>query len=469
MKNIINPDDKPVLSSEIFISDINQKYKNKFCIYVPKSIGGILIVDKTTLRILRDCNGDLSIKDLSKKYGVDLQEMIESFKNLKLRSIIEGGNFITKESTIDKLDCWVHITNDCNLRCTYCYIHKNRIDMSLELAYELVDKMINSCKERNIKNLQLRFAGGEPLLRLDLIKKIISYANTLEPNIKKNYIILTNATLITNSIASYLFENNVNVSVSLDGIGHNNDKTRIFSDGTGSFKKTMKGIETLKRHGINPKIMIVVSSTNLIGLPELTKFMIENDMIFRYSLEKNTQTGMPSVLNNKKQLISILKECYNIMDNAILSGKTSFICQFCDITFSYPKISNCAAWRHSFACGSNGDIATCGLGLETPICKLKDVNNFFEEFKTKNSEFLSANVSKIDECKKCIWRNACSNTCSLQNYATYKDHNHLSIYCEIYKEILPFVLKNKALKMCVLNDKVKEIKEKGGDINVDNK
>ncbi|MDO4627621.1 MAG: 4Fe-4S cluster-binding domain-containing protein [Planctomycetia bacterium] len=59
-------------------------------------------------------------------------------------------------------------TNQCNLRCTYCYAENlkslNPKTMTLQEAKEVFDWVLKYCKEYNFDKLSVTWHGGEPLL-----------------------------------------------------------------------------------------------------------------------------------------------------------------------------------------------------------------------------------------------------------------------------------------------------------------
>lgn len=68
------------------------------------------------------------------------------------------------------------VTEDCNLRCKYCYItHKSSNKrMSFDVAKKFIDYVFSG-KLRLQESVTLDFIGGEPLLEIDLIDKICDY------------------------------------------------------------------------------------------------------------------------------------------------------------------------------------------------------------------------------------------------------------------------------------------------------
>ena len=133
------------------------------------------------------------------------------------------------------------ITQDCNLRCDYCIYsgdYQNRTHSKLEMDFETVKKgldylLAHSCQS---KNILIGFYGGEPLLKFDLIKKSVAYADKLFEGKPVSYQITSNITLLTEEMMDFLVEHGFNVLFSFDGPEEIHDKNRKFKgNGKGTF------------------------------------------------------------------------------------------------------------------------------------------------------------------------------------------------------------------------------------------
>lgn len=62
---------------------------------------------------------------------------------------------------------WLHINNDCNLACSYCFVtDKSHTAMSTETINKTASVIANTARMHDIKQISLKFAGGEPTLVL---------------------------------------------------------------------------------------------------------------------------------------------------------------------------------------------------------------------------------------------------------------------------------------------------------------
>lgn len=163
------------------------------------------------------------------------------------------------------------VTEDCNLRCRYCYARggESSASMSWITARRAIDLMAEC-----FQGFKIQFTGGEPLLNLDLIEKAMAYLG--EAGLEVPCQVQTNATLITPDVAERLQSLKIAVGVSLDGPALVNDALRPFPDGTGSTGSALRGILALREEGIRVGVTCVLSSANagtLAGLVDLLSYL----------------------------------------------------------------------------------------------------------------------------------------------------------------------------------------------------
>ena len=106
------------------------------------------------------------------------------------------------------------ITHRCNLDCIYCPVLKARKSMSVDIARQAVDIFISGpCRTKKI-----RFFGGEPLLKFEIIKDVIGYAKNISKRKKLSFDLTTNGTLLNTRILDF-FKNipEMELILSLDG------------------------------------------------------------------------------------------------------------------------------------------------------------------------------------------------------------------------------------------------------------
>lgn len=146
----------------------------------------------------------------------------------------------------------LQVTQQCNLRCGYCaysgiYIH-NREHSNKRMSYETAKKAIDFFIERTseMEKIHISFYGGEPLLEFELIQKCVEYANNMVEGKEVTFGITTNGTLLTDEVVDFLYKNNFQLMISLDGSKEEHDINRKFMSGEGSFDVIMNHVKHIK-------------------------------------------------------------------------------------------------------------------------------------------------------------------------------------------------------------------------------
>jgi len=163
------------------------------------------------------------------------------------------------------------VTVDCNLRCRYCYACGG--EKKATMSWTVAEKAIDVMAER-FTAFKVQFTGGEPLLNLDLIEKVMDHMADLGLSIPCQ--VQTNATLITSDVARRLKDLELAIGVSLDGPPLVNDALRPFPDGRGSTAAALRGILALRDNGIfvgSTAVLTEDSVGSLCGLVDLFSYL----------------------------------------------------------------------------------------------------------------------------------------------------------------------------------------------------
>ena len=138
----------------------------------------------------------------------------------------------------------INLTNQCNLRCYYCFTEHNPKNLSFQTMKDIVDFAYNQWieKDKLEDTLNFTFFGGEPLLRYnDIIVPSVEYIKNKfqENNIPDKYwpgfSITTNGTLLTEDKLQFFRKNNFSLLLSIDGNKESQNLNRPKINGEGSF------------------------------------------------------------------------------------------------------------------------------------------------------------------------------------------------------------------------------------------
>ena len=273
--------------------------------------GGMYVFDALTNNIFSIENNEDFDSICMSDFGHD--------SDLRLHSLDFIG--IEKEILINAKTLILEITEDCNLRCTYCVFDEKHIfernhskkEMPLELGFDAIKDFY---ARTNQEEGYVVFYGGEPLLAFDSIKKIVNYANQIS-NHRLKFSLTTNGLALSRSKFDFLIENNFLITVSLDGDRETHDKQRLTVKGKGSFDGIINNLIKLRNYSddyfkSNVLINCVISNEN--DILKINEFFKDNDFYedsLRFSPVLQKNTSIDGYILNRISLDSVKNSLYS--------------------------------------------------------------------------------------------------------------------------------------------------------------
>lgn len=434
-------------------------YKEKVGDYLlvckPLNMDDVILLDPEISNIYDLCNGFNDVKTIIAITKITKERIIQivtalwdanylQIKGKTLNSVSDSIQAVSRN-----IDAWFHITNRCNLNCSYCYINKTNRSMTWDIARQAIDALTETAVLEKRPGVLMKLAGGEPLLKFPLIKRVVEYGKQCgeKYGIKNQFHLITNGTLITQEVIILLKENDVRISISLDGIGAYNDQQRFYPNQKGSFETVNNGIRMLKEQGIIPFVLITVTSHNLAGLPDFTRYLLKNNIGFRYSLYRGSDNQDPKNVN-LEEAIKVLNQCYDLFEQNLPENDLMFFHQFCDIKFTKRRKRNCGIGSNGIVIGHKGQVSICQILLDQPIGDTSRNANLLKMVRNQNQ--FNAKDHTVDdklECKNCLWRYTCSGGCPLLAKSAYNSYDRSSPYCEVFKATIPRLIRIMGLQM----------------------
>jgi len=343
----------------------------------------------------------------------------------------------------------LNVTNQCNLSCTYCYEYGEDkiVDtengrqpkfMSEETARQSVDFMLREAGSN--PTAHVTFFGGETLLNFPVLKKTIAYARERAREVGKevDFSLTTNATLLKPEIIEFLADNNVGVTISIDGPREVQDKFRVFNNGAGSYDIVAPKIkELLKRHRTRPiGARVTLTSANM----DVTR-------IFRHLTEDIGfwEVGFAPVTTSPTRAHAIGEAGYDRM----LSQFTELAGEFLEYSVAnrhhgFSNIKETLEELHkgvskAFPCGAglgllgvatDGDVALCHRFAGSDAHKLGTVRDGIDR-NAQHAFLQQHHIANKTDCSVCWARPLCSGGCYHEAHTRYGDTAHANLhYCE---------------------------------------
>lgn len=252
------------------------------------------------------------------------------------------------------------ITTSCNMRCKYCF-EKDKVNEYMDEEKILEYYSHNPC----VTTFPF---GGEPLIKLDLLLKIIDSVQANEKiydKRKKELLrslksVITNGTLIKKNIKK-IKKYGLKLQISLDGPKRVNDNYRVFPSGKGTYDKCVEAIKICEKEGIEWTIHGVMAQETL-------KYFYETFIWFFefYKKYKGLDTAIDFMKNNNYQLIFEQDYTDNDIDTLVIQFH-----QIADwiYTRKYMNIQQKDQLFHNFI-EKHGGVCSAGTTLIAFDCNL---------------------------------------------------------------------------------------------------
>jgi uncharacterized protein len=154
-------------------------------------------------------------------------------------------------------DLTLMLTEQCNLRCPYCYVPKTERRMPEELALRATDFLLDRAPAG--ADLSLSFFGGEPLLELPLIERVVERGLGRHGK-GLRFTMPTNGLLLDGGALELVHATGMQLALSVDSTEPGVDK------GAESLRRLAPLLPDLRR--LNPIVRLTVTPENVDRLHE---------------------------------------------------------------------------------------------------------------------------------------------------------------------------------------------------------
>lgn len=184
---------------------------------------------------------------------------------------IEGKN--TWEEGRSKSVTFI-VTEDCQLRCKYCYlVGKNKSGrLEFDIAKRAIDYLLREREFITENSVVLDFIGGEPFIEVDLIDRVCDYfkARAFEENHpwfnSYRFSFSTNGLLYHDDrVQRYISKNksHLSIQITIDGTRAKHDLQRVYPNGQGSYDDVVRNIPRWLEQFPDSSTKVTISSGDI--------------------------------------------------------------------------------------------------------------------------------------------------------------------------------------------------------------
>ncbi len=355
------------------------------------------------------------------------------------------------------------LTNECNNRCVYC--QANGMANPCRMNAETAEQALKRIAESPAVSINIEFQGGEPLMNYPVIQYIVNRAPQIMPRKDIQFSLVTNLSLMTDEIATFLKNHNVSVSTSMDGPEDLHDRNRPAAGNKGSFRSMLRGRDILLRHGIHAGAIETTTASSLKSPKQIVHAYAENGF-HQIFLRPLTRLGAaarrwdeigytPEEFLNfyRKALEEIIRLNHNgfqmveyhaaIFLSKMLNGQAK----------NYMELrSPCGAGIGQMAITANGNVYTCDEGRmiaesgDQAFCLgnvFRDDYNVWIESAGCKAVCSASLLETLPGCCDCVYKPYCG-VCPVVNYAlngsvTRKSQDRCKIYAGIMEVLFRYL------------------------------
>jgi len=334
----------------------------------------------------------------------------------------------------------VVLTGECNLQCRYCFGEALEdfdsafdgfdVDYSLpkRISYD-VGLLGRFC--RRDADCVLIFYGGEPLLCLDEIRKIMD-------NVKAKYFIVQTNGLLLDRLEPEYVNRFHTILVSIDG----DEALTDFYRGHGTFRKVVENLKLIKHNGFGGEIVARMTVMEQTDIYKQVRWLLENGEFPFSSIHWQLNAGFWSKDFERRDFKRWSEESYNPgirklvkfwVDSMEKSGIVFRLYPFLGVAQSLllgeeRSLLRCGAGWINYAIQTDGYIVPC-----PSMWGMKD----YYLGHISNADPLSLKKVFVGEpCTKCEIFNLCGGRCLYANITKRWKASAYNLVCETVRNLI---------------------------------
>lgn len=341
----------------------------------------------------------------------------------------------------------LNVTNQCNLACTYCYEYGE--DKIVDTANGRRPKFMNEATAHQSVDFLLResgqaahltFFGGETLLNFPVLRSTIGYARRRAAEAGKtiDFSLTTNATLLRPEIIEFLVEENVGVTVSIDGPRELQDRFRVFHNGAGSYDVVAPKVkELLRRHRRRPIGARVTLTSDTLDIRTIYRHLTEEIGFWEVGFAPVTTSPQQQYAIGERGFDRMLEQfralAADFLEHTVANrhhGFSNVKDTLEEIHKGVSKAYPCGAGLGLLGVSTDGDVAVCHRFAGSDAHKLGTVRDGID--RAAQADFLERHhIADKTDCSHCWARPLCSGGCYHEAHVRYGSTEHPNLhYCE---------------------------------------
>jgi len=390
---------------------------NGGCVY-NLSTGDIIFFEEEKYNILKQCEKNIQLSNISNCNA----SFIEKLYNLNIGMYFDVPVYVEKlsigmpkaltysENKNYNINAfYIELTNECNFNCVFCPENSNvlyrrtgckrwKIGNKIE-DLSVWKKIIYQISKLHCQ--QLVFIGGEPFLKIKLLREIVTFASSCNIN---NFLIFTNGTLVDAKIIDFIKKYNVKLRIqilaSTDAVY---EKITNYSKAQTIISNNLR---MLQSNHIDFDLVLFVTSLNENEVEIIVKY-------YNQFITKDKKIKLDTIYPNSQNDFCPKSRIESLFN------KKKFLREMHIEDFCYAnKFHNC--YGHNLAISADGNIFPCIMSRNLLLGNISE-NTIADILRnSKYDHYRRLTKDKIDGCKQCAFKYGCFDCRAIEMYSTGK-------------------------------------------------
>lgn len=340
----------------------------------------------------------------------------------------------------------VNVTSRCNLACTYCYEYgEDRVAVPATSQPRFIDEdtahaSVDFLLKQSGRVAHLTFFGGETLLNFPVLETTVAYARrrAAEEGKQIDFSLTTNATLLEPRVIDFLADNDIGVTVSIDGPRDTQDRFRVFHDGRGSYDVALPRIRALlARHRSRPIGARVTLTRQALDVTSIFRHLRDDVGFWEVGFAPVTTSSKRQYAIENDGFDRMLEQFRELADEFLghaLEGRHHGFSNVRDtleeLHKGMSKAYPCGAGLGLMGVSTSGDVALCHRFAGSEAHALGSVQTGID--RAVQLKFLDRHhIDRKTDCHSCWARPLCAGGCYHEAHTRYGDTGRPNLhYCE---------------------------------------
>jgi uncharacterized protein len=200
---------------------------------------------------------------------------------------------------------------------------------------------------------------------------------------------------------------------------------------------------------LKPFISITVTGRSARGLPALVGYLLDRELPFNFNLFRDNSHARADDLGLATDLVvGALGQALAVMEAKLpMDSPLGSLLDRC--VMDRPHERTCGVGESYLVFDPHGGVAKCHMMIDRPVTDVFS-DDPLRDAQRDRVGLQNLSVDAKEGCRDCDWKYWCAGGCPLVTYRATGRYDTRSPYCDIYRAIIPKVLRLEGLRLMKL-------------------